>query len=108
MLDWHLPASVGGTLFPDVLNTVAPFLVPFPVWSIETEFRLEPSDAGTALMVERYADEMLTLLSLSIDEDQGHAVFDLDPLLNQIVAAHPKLQSDYRLQRLRKMARTLA
>jgi hypothetical protein len=104
----EIPAAVGVAHFADAVNVIAPFLVPFKVWSVKTEFGLEPSESSTKILVKRFADELLTLLSLSISENQGYPVDDLGGLLDQLLAFHPNLQTDYRMQRLRKAALRLA
>ncbi len=100
----RIPASVGPPLFADAVSIITPFLVPFKVWSVRTEFRLETDNDWTKEIAQFYAEELLTLLSLSISDDQGHGVFDLGRLLDLILSFHPNLQGDYRIQRLRKMA----
>jgi hypothetical protein len=100
----RIPASVGPKLFAEAVLTIAPILVPFNVWSIETEFDLEINEDWTKEIAQVCAEELLTLLSLSISVDQGHGVFDLSGLLDLMLLYNPALQSDYRIQKLRKMA----
>jgi hypothetical protein len=102
----RIPASVGVLHFADAVNVIAPLLVPFKVWSVETEFRLELAEPSTREIIERFPEELLSLLSFSISDDQGHPVYDLGPLLDQVLASNSNLRSDYRIQRLRKMTTT--
>jgi hypothetical protein len=100
----RIPASVGPQYFAEIVSIIAPFLVPFKVWSVETEFELDTKEDWTKEIIGSHAEELLTLLSLCISDEQAHHVFDLRTLLDQILILHPNLQSDYRIQRLRKMA----
>ena len=100
----RIPVSVGPRLFADAVSIIAPFLVSFKVWSVKTAFRLDINEDTTKQIAQLNAEELLTLLSLSISDDQGNRVLDLGALLNLVSFAHPSLQGDYRIQRLRKMA----
>jgi hypothetical protein len=100
----RIPASVGPQHFADAVSTIAPFLVPFRVWSVESEFDLQTSEDWTKEIARMHAEELVTLLSLSIGDEQGNRVFDLGSLLDQLLIFHPELQGDYRIQRLRTMA----
>jgi hypothetical protein len=100
----RIPASVGSGFFEDAVSTIAPFLVPFTVWSVQTEFRLEIKEGQTNEIIQLHPEALLTLLSLCIAEDQGHRVFDLNGLLDQLSSLHPQLENDFRMQKLRRMA----
>jgi hypothetical protein len=99
-----IPASVAPTRFADAVSVVAPFIVPFKVWSLRTEFDLNLADERTQAIIQLFSEDLLTLLSLSISDTQGHGVFDLREVLTQITVSHPVYESDFRTQRLRKIA----
>jgi hypothetical protein len=100
----RIPASIGSQYFAEAVSVIAPFLVPFKVWSVETEFDLKVNEHETKDIVRLHPDELLTLLSLCMSDEQGYRVYDLGRLLDQVLTFHPELQSDYRIQRLRQMA----
>ena len=100
----RIPACVGPTHFAEAVSAITPFLVPFRVWSAQTELSLETGEVWTKEIAQLHSEELLTLLSLCISDEQGHRVFDLSPLLDQLLTFHPNLHGDYRMQRLRAMA----
>ena len=100
----RIPVSVGPEHFGEVVSVITPFIVPFKVWALATEFHLELSDNSAKEIIHLHPDELLALLSLSISDEQGHGVYDLGPILDEIVSSHPRLENDYRIQQLRRMA----
>jgi hypothetical protein len=98
----RIPASVGPEYFAEVVSVVAPFIVPFTVWSVMTEFQLDPAAERTHEIIRQRPDELLTLLSLGISDEQGHGIYDLGTILDQIDSLHPSLQNDYRIAKLRR------
>jgi hypothetical protein len=100
----RIPASVGTKNFADAVATILPYLVPFEVWAVMTEFQLDPKETETQDIVRAYPEETLILLAVCIDEQQKHGVYDLGRILDFIVEARPKLQRDTRMRMLRKLA----
>jgi hypothetical protein len=99
----RIPAGVGFKNFADAVATILPYLVPFEVWAVMTEFQLDPKKKGTQDIVRAYPEETLILLAVCIDEQQKHGVYDLGRILDFIVEARPKLQRDPRMRMLRKL-----
>jgi len=100
----RIPAHTGPAHFAGAVSTILPYLQPFEVWAMSTEFELDPKEPATRQIVQTCPKETLTLLAACISEHQRHAIFDLKEILDQIVAASPHLQSDHRMRRLRKLA----
>lgn len=100
----RIPGRVEVGDFGDAVNVVSPYLVPFEIWSVKTEFSLDPDKPKTREIVERFPKELVTLLSVTISDQQQHGIFDLRKLLDLLVEAHPDYQSDLRLRTLRKLA----
>ena len=98
-----VPGNVGARHFAEAVDTVLPFLRPFDVWSIETEFWLgkEPDPES---VVEAHPQAALRLLSACISPTQQHRVMELKRLLDRIVEREPRLQSDARVRLLRRLS----
>ncbi len=99
----RIPGAVGPS-FAEAVAVVAPFILPFQVWSIETEFHLKAGKSPTDTIVSAHPEELLALLASSISPDQGNAIYDLAPLLDRLLAEHPRYLDDHRVRRLRKLA----
>jgi hypothetical protein len=99
-----IPARVGINDFADAVRLVLPYLLPFEIWSVQTELWLDMDKPKPREIVTRYPNEVLTLLSAVIGEEQLHGIYDLKNVLDFIVAAHPNYKSDLRLRALRKVA----
>jgi hypothetical protein len=99
-----IPAEVGLQHFGTAVDTILPYLRPFKVWAVLTEFALDPNDETTAQIVRNFPRETLMLLSACISEQQGNKVFGLREILDWIVAADGNLQHDRRIRLLRKLA----
>src|SRR5262249_42463927 len=102
----RIPVSVGSSRFVDAVIIVSPFIVPFEVWSVRSEFNLDVAEDDTKEIVEHHAEELLTLLSLGISDAQGHGVFDLDDVLDLLTSLNPTFRGDYRLLKLQRMTRS--
>jgi hypothetical protein len=99
-----IPARVGINDFADAVRLVLPYLLPFEIWSVQTELWLDMDKPKPREIVTRYPNEVLTLLSAVIGEEQLHGIYDIKNVLDFIVAAHPNYKSDLRLRALRKVA----
>jgi hypothetical protein len=100
----RVPARVGLTRHADAVSTVHPFLRPFQVWAVYSEFWLDPKSEVSAEIVRRYPEETLILLSACISENQKNQVMDLRPIIDWIANAEPSLKADVRLRRLGRLA----
>jgi hypothetical protein len=98
----RIPGALPG-VFGDAVHTIAPFIVPFQVWSIETEFRLKPGTPSTSTIIKLYQEELLSLLVSCISPGQGN-IYDLAPLIDGLLIENPHLLNDYRVRRLRKLS----
>jgi hypothetical protein len=84
-----------------------PYLMHFEVWSVSSDFGLDPKEDATIILLERFPVQVLTLLCACINSNQTHGVYELGDVLDQIVAAKPDLRSDNRTRHLRKFAPSL-
>jgi hypothetical protein len=100
----RIPAGVGLKFFSEAVHTILPYLLPFEVWAVVTEFQLDPNKESSKVIVKEAAEDALALLAVCISEQQGHGVHELGPVLDWIVEARPELERDYRMRLLRKLA----
>jgi hypothetical protein len=99
----RIPARAGPKYFVQALDTVLPYLQPFEVWSIQTEFGLHESEASEEI-VRAHPEHVLALLAVCISDTQRHYVYDLNKLLDRLVQVYPDLQRDSRMRRLRRLS----
>ena len=100
----RIPFGVGHKYFEHAVDTILPYLLPFEVWAVITEFQLDPKKESAKEIVSAFPQKTLVLLAVCISENQQHGVYDLKPVLDWIVEARPDLQHDYRMRSLRKLA----
>jgi hypothetical protein len=100
----RIPAGVGTQYFAEALSVVLPYLLPFEVWAVVTEFQLDPDKPTSKAIVTAFPEDTLVLLAVCISEKQGHSVYDLKKVLDWIVEARPNLEHGYRMRLLRRMA----
>jgi hypothetical protein len=100
----RIPAGVGEKYFAEALSVVLPYLLPFEVWAVVTEFQLDPEESASETLVKAYPEDTLVLLAVCISDKQGHGVYDLKKILDWIVEARPNLEHDYRMRLLRRMS----
>jgi hypothetical protein len=99
----RIPAGVGKQYFAEAVSVVLPYLLPFEVWAVMTEFQLDPSKPATKEIITAFPEDVLVLLAVCISEQQGHGVHDLKTILDLIAEARPTLEHDYRMRLLRRM-----
>jgi hypothetical protein len=100
----RIPAEVGSEEFANAVSTVLPYLMPFEVWAVLTEFGFDPEKSETEKIILNHSEQMLTLLAACISEQQRHGVYDLKKILDHIASANPALARDRRMRILQKMA----
>ncbi|MBR1234119.1 hypothetical protein [Bradyrhizobium sp. AUGA SZCCT0182] len=103
----RVPARVGPRYFEEAFKCVLPYLTHFEVWSVNSDFGLDPNENATILLLKSFPVHVLTLLAACINANQSHGVYELGDVLDQIVAAKPDLRSDNRMRHLRKFAASL-
>jgi hypothetical protein len=99
----RVPSRVGVEHFGEALAVLLPYLLPFEVWSVHSDFGLDPKEKITMEILKRFPAEALTLLSACLSERQQHGVFELEAVLDQITAARPELRKDNRTRALRRL-----
>jgi hypothetical protein len=99
----RVPSLVGVKYFGEALTVLLPYLLPFEVWSVHSDFELDPKEQITMEILKHFPAEALILLSACISERQQHGVFELEGVLDQITAARPELQKDNRTRALRRL-----
>jgi len=99
-----IPARVGPACFVDAWEAILPYLLPFEVWSVNSEFGLDPKEDATKTILSTFPSQVLTLLAACISERQQHGVFELGRILDQIQVADPELRRDGRMRDLRRSA----
>jgi hypothetical protein len=99
----RIPSLVGVEYFGEALTVLLPYLLPFEVWSVHSDFELDPKEQSTMEILKHYPAEVLILLSACISERQQHGVFELEGVLDQITAARPELRQDNRTRVLRRL-----
>jgi hypothetical protein len=99
----RVPSGVGVEYFGEALTVLLPYLLPFEVWSVHSDFGLDPKEQTTMEILKHFPAEVLTLLSACISERQQHGVFELEGVLDQIAAARPELRKDNRARTLRRL-----
>jgi hypothetical protein len=100
----QIPAGVGLKHFHSAVDTILPYLLPFQVWAVSTEFALDPNDSITSRIVRTFPQQTLMLLSACISGQQGNKVYGLKQILDWITAADETLQHDHRIRLLRRLA----
>ena len=101
----RIPVGVGQRYFKEAVETVLPYLQPFEVWAVITEFQLDRNKPSAKELVQSFPHEILILLAICISPNQQHGVYDLKPILEWITEARPDLKQDYRMRALRNLAR---
>ena len=86
-----------GDAFPEALNVVLPFLNAGE--GMNTLYRLKKDEAA---IIQNYPSEVLGLLDMVIREPK-HVPYDLDTVVNEIVAVERTLANDPRCKRLRRL-----
>lgn len=95
----RIPARVGMKHFSSAVKTVLPFLRPFEVWDVDTDFGLTKK---TFDIVRAHPTETLALIAASVSGDQKHLIFQLGRVLSLIAAVKPELERDPAFRRLRR------
>jgi hypothetical protein len=100
----RIPGGVGPKYFAEAVDIVLPYLLPFEVWAVLTDFQLDPSKASTKTIVTAAPEDTLVLLAVCISEQQRHGVHELKSILDWIIESRPVLERDYRMRLLRKLS----
>ena len=99
-----VPGQLSSEHFVEAVETILPFLRPFDVWSLSTEFWLGKEEAEIVKIVAAHPEATLRLLAACLSPTQQHRVLELKLVLDRIVASLPRLQSDARVRALRQLA----
>jgi hypothetical protein len=99
----RIPVGVGRRYLREALTVVLPYLQPFEVWAVMTEFQLDPNKSCVKKLIMSFPEEILILLAVCISEKQQHGVYDIKQILDWIAESRPDLQHDYRMRLLRRM-----
>ena len=93
-----------GDFFPEVVQTIRPYLVPISqnvgfVYSL-----VRQNDDETGGLPTRFPDATLVLIDKIIPDDPDQVPYDLDSLIEMIAEAEPSLRQDSRWRRLKALA----
>ena len=93
-----------GDFFPEVVQTIRPYLVPISqnvgfVYSL-----VRQNDDETGGLPTRFPDATLMLIDKIIPDDPDQVPYDLDSLIEMIAEAEPSLRQDSRWRRLKALA----
>lgn len=100
-----IPVGVGQHYIREALEVVLPYLQPFEVWAVLTEFQLDPDKPWVKKLVMSFPEEILILLAVCISDKQQHEVHGIKRILDWISESRPDLEHDYRMRSLRRMER---
>ena len=97
-------AKGAGDFFPEVVQTILPYLVPISqnvgfVYSL-----VRQNDDETGGLPTRFPDATLVLIDKIIPDDPDQVPYDLDSLIEMIAEAKPSLRQDSRWRRLKALA----
>ena len=97
-------AKGAGDFFPEVVQTIRPYLVPISqnvgfVYSL-----VRQNDDETGGLPTRFPDATLVLIDKIIPDDPDQVPYDLDSLIEMIAEAKPSLRQDSRWRRLKALA----
>lgn len=92
-------AYASGDAFPEAVRAVLPFVTPVDGRRSQSVFRLRKDEDR---VVERFPEDVLELLDMMIREP-SHVPYELDRLLDEVVAARANLERDPRHRRLRRL-----
>ena len=67
----RVPARVGARYFEEALKCVLPYLLQFEVWSVHSDFGLDPKEPATKELLELFPAQILTLISACISPKSG-------------------------------------
>jgi len=99
-----VPAKAGEQHFVEAIETILPYMRPFEVWSICTEFWPGEDNSKMLGIVERHPEETLKLLSASVDLTKPRPIYELSEVLDRIIAGSPSLERDSRIRALRRFS----
>lgn len=99
-----IPAKAGERYYVAAIETILPYMRPFEVWSIRTEFWPGTDNSKMLELIEKHPEETLKLLSASIDLKKPHPIVELREVLDTIVVGSPLLERDSRLRALRRFS----
>ena len=94
-------AKGAGDFFPEVVQTILPYLVPISQNVGFVYYLARQSDEEMGGLPTRFPDATLTLLNKLISEDSDQVPYDLDSVIEIIAEAEPRLRQDSRWRRLK-------
>ena len=96
-------AKGAGDFFPEVVQTILPYLVPMPrnVGFVSSLARQSDEEMGG--LPRRFPDATLKLIDKIIPDDPDHVPYDLDSLIEMVAEAKPSLRQDSRWRRLKAL-----
>ena len=102
----HLVALAKGAddFFPEVVQTILPYLVTTSQNSGFVSSLTRQSDEDTDGLPTRFPDATLKLIDKIIPDDPDHVPYDLDSLIEMVAEAKPSLRQDRRWRRLKALA----
>ena len=97
-------AERAGDFFPEVVQTILPYLVPMSRNVGFVSSLARQSDEETGGLQTRFPDATLMLIDKIIPDDPDQVPYDLDSLIEMIAEAKPSLRQDSRWRRLKALA----
>jgi hypothetical protein len=95
----HVAQGAGMKHYSNAVRTIIPFLRPFEVWDIDSEFGLSEEMNDIVLT---YPTETLALLAACVSKGQNHSIFGLGRVLSSIIGSNPELERGPEFRRLRR------
>ena len=96
-------AKGAGDFFPEVVQTILPYLVPMSRNVGFVSSLARQSDEETGGLQTRFPDATLMLINKIIPDDPDQVPYDLDSLIEMIAEAKPGLRQDSRWRRLKAL-----
>ena len=97
-------AKGAGDFFPEVVQTILPYLVPSSQNGRFVSSLARQSDEEMGRLPTRFPDATLMLIDKIIPDDPDHVPYNLDLLTEMIAGAKPSLRQDSRWRRLKDLA----
>ena len=97
-------AKGAGDFFPEVVQTILPYLVPSSQNGRFVSSLARQSDEEMGRLPTRFPDATLMLIDKIIPDDPDHVPYNLDLLTEMIAGAKPSLRQDSRWRRLKALA----
>ncbi len=97
-------AKRAGDFFPEMVQTILPYLVPTSQNVGFVYYLVRQSDEEMGELPTRFPDDTLMLINKIIPDDSDQVTYDLDSLIEMIAEAEPSLRQDSRWRRLKSLA----